>query len=276
LVAVYESDAGLAAGRAHAELVARFGIPFEPWSADEVRRREPAVRGRQAGGFFFPEDGHCEPYGAVVALAAEARRAGVRCVEGAEVYGAEREGRAVRALLTTRGRVAAGQVVLAAGAWSRPLGRLLGLDLPVLGGKGYSVVVPPLDPHPTRSLMLSERKVAINPHADALRISGTLELVGLDLEANRRRLEAVVRGARGVLALPEPLEVREVWRGLRPCTPDGMPLIGRARSFDNLWLATGHQMTGLKTAPGTGRLLAELVGGEAPTFDPAPFRADRY
>jgi D-amino-acid dehydrogenase len=108
-----------------------------------------------------------------------------------------------------------------------------------------------------------------------LRISGTLELVGEDLSVNLRRVDAVLRGAREMLALPEPLGEIEPWRGLRPCTPDGMPVIGRARDVRNLWLATGHQMTGLKTAPGTGRLLAELMSGEVPTFDPAPFRADR-
>ena len=163
-------------------------------------------------------------------------------------------------------------MVVATGAWSRSLGRRLGLRLPVLGAKGYSIVLPRLDPHPRRSLYLAERKVALNPHADALRVSGTLELVDEDLSINMRRVNAVLRGARAMVALPDPLPVLELWRGLRPCTPDGLPLIGRARGFRNLWLATGHQMTGLKTAPATGRLLAELMAGEKASFDPAPFR----
>ena len=79
-----------------------------------------------------------------------------------------------------------------------------------------------------------------------------------------------------MLDLPGSESVREIWCGLRPCLPDGMPAIGRARGVGNLWLATGHQMLGLKTAPGTARLLAELMGGEAPSFDPAPFDAARY
>ena len=85
-----------------------------------------------------------------------------------------------------------------------------------------------------------------------------------------------MRGAREMLSIPAPPEETEIWRGLRPCLPDGMPAIGRARGFRNLWLATGHQMTGLKAAPGTGRLLAELLSGKQPSFDPEPFRADRY
>ncbi len=276
LLAIYEHPQALAAGRGAAELVARFGVPFEAWSAEEIRAREPAVIGAQVGGYFFPQDAHCEPFLAVSALAVEARAAGVEVIEGAEVYAVRRAGDRVVELETTAGAFAGREIVVATGAWSKRFGRTLGLDLPVLGAKGYSLVVPRQEPHPTRSLMLAERKLALNPHRDALRISGTLELVDEDLSITARRVGAIVRAARGMVALPDPLPPHELWRGLRPCTPDGMPLIGRARGLANVWLATGHQMTGLKTSLGTGRLLAELMGGEKPTFDPAPFRADRY
>jgi D-amino-acid dehydrogenase len=275
LLAIYETPEGLGAARRAAELTTRLGVPSEEWTADEVRDREPAVRRRPIGGMHFPLDAHCEPYSAVRALAAEARRAGVEFLEDTEVLEAEHEADTIRSVRTKSGRFVAEHFVLAAGAWSGSLGRRLGTRLAMLGAKGYSLVLPPLDPQPRRSLYLAERKIAVNPHADSLRISGTLELVGEDLSVNLRRVDAVLRGAREMLALPEPLGEIEPWRGLRPCTPDGMPVIGRARDVRNLWLATGHQMTGLKTAPGTGRLLAELMSGEVPTFDPAPFRADR-
>jgi D-amino-acid dehydrogenase len=275
-LAVHETPEGLAAGRRLAELVAGFGVPFEPWSAEEIREREPAVRGAQVGGHFFPRDARCEPYPATTTLAEAARRAGAVFVEDAEVLGVERTGGTVRAVLSASERYEAEEFVLASGAWSRSLGRRFGLRLPVLGGKGYSLVFPRLDPHPSRSLYLAERKIAVNPHADALRISGTLELVGEDLTINPRRVAAILRRARGLLALPDSPTGVEPWGGLRPCTPDGMPLIGRARGASNLWLATGHQMVGLKAAPATGLLLAELMSGETPSFDPAPFRADRY
>jgi D-amino-acid dehydrogenase len=172
--------------------------------------------------------------------------------------------------------VRAEQIVVATGPWSEALGGILGVRLPVIGAKGYSIVVPPSRPHPTRSIYLIERKVAVNPHRDALRIAGTLELVRNDFSINNRRVDVILRGAKGMLNLGDPPEVREIWRGLRPCTPDGMPLIGRARGRGDVWLATGHQMAGLKCAPGTGELLAQLVTGEPPRFDPEPFRADRF
>ena len=276
LLAVYENPTSFEAARKSIDLVVRSGVRAEQWTADQVREREPAIVGKQVGGYFYPDDAHCEPYKAVRALAAAAERAGVTFAESTEVLAVSDGSDGKRHLTTTRGDVIADRVLLAAGSWSEPLGKMLGLRVPILGAKGYSIVLPRLTPHPSRSIYLIERKVAVNPHADALRISGTLELVKHDFSINQRRVNVILRGARGMLAIPEKPVIKELWRGLRPCAPDGMPMIGQARGRGDIWLATGHQMAGLKTAPGTGILLAQLMTGEAPRFDPAPFRADRY
>lgn len=276
LLTVYENRASLDHARGSIDLVARSGIRAELWSPDEVREKEPAIVGAQVGGYFFPDDAHCEPYPAVRALAAEAEAAGAKLVEGAEVFDISGSGAGPRLLKTTRGEVKADQIVVATGPWSEQLGAMLGIRLPVLGAKGYSLLLPRANPHPKRSIYLIERKVAVNPHADALRIAGTLELVRNDFSINQRRVNVILRGAKAMLNLGDAPVVRETWRGLRPCTPDGMPLIGRAKGQGSIWLATGHQMTGLKTATGSGLLLAQLMTGETPRFDPEPFRADRY
>jgi D-amino-acid dehydrogenase len=275
LLAVYENAASFAASHASNELVQRFGVRAETWTPDQVREREPGIIGPQVGAWFFPDDAHCEPYKAVRALALEAEAAGATLLEGAEVFAViEHSGK--RRLVTTRGEIIADRLVLATGPWSEAMGRLLGMRVPIIGAKGYSLVLPPATPQPTRSIYLIERKIAVNPHADALRIAGTLELVRNDFSINQRRVNVILRGAKAMLAIGDQPVVREVWRGLRPCAPDGMPLIGRARGHGDVWLATGHQMAGLKTATGTGLLLAQLMTGETPRFDPAPFRADRY
>ena len=275
LLAVYENASSIEAARPGVDLVCRSGVRAERWTADEIREKEPAIVGPQVGGYFYPDDAHCEPFGAVKALEAEARTLGVRFLEGAEVYRIAEAG-GVRRLTTTKGEISAGQIVVATGPWSEGLGRMLGLRLPVIGAKGYSVLLPPSNPHPRRSIYLIERKIAVNPHRDALRIAGTLELVRNDFSINARRVDVIVRGAKGMLDIGDAPAAREVWRGLRPCTPDGMPVIGRARGKGDVWLATGHQMAGLKTATGTALLLAQLMTGETPRFDPGPFRADRY
>ncbi len=276
ILEVFEQPEALEASRAGIERLETSGIRAELWSADEVREREPAVVGRQVGAWFYPDDAHCEPHAAVRALAAEAVRAGVRIAEETEVYATAQAGTGPRRLVTTRGVVAADTVVLAAGSWSEGVGSAFGLRIPVLGGKGYAFVLPRLEKHPTRSIYLAARKIAVTPHANALRVAGTLELVRDDFSINERRLNAVLRGAQEVLAIPREPVVLEVWRGLRPCAPDGMPLIGRARRRGDVWLATGHQMIGLTSALATARLLGELMEGKPPSFDPEPFRADRF
>jgi D-amino-acid dehydrogenase len=276
ILEVFEQPEALEASRAGIERLKASGVRAQLWSPDEVREREPAIVGRQAGGWYYPDDAHCEPYAAVRALAAEAARAGLRIAEETEVYAVAAEGQRPRRLVTTRGVIAADAVVVAAGSWSNAVGRALGLRVPVLGGKGYSLVLPRLAPHPTRSIYLATRKIAVTPHRDSLRVAGTLELVRDDLSINARRLNAMLRGAQEVLAIAREPVVHEVWRGLRPCAPDGMPLVGRARGRGDVWLATGHQMIGLTSALGTARLLGDLMEGKPPGLDPEPFRADRY
>lgn len=276
LVTIHESSASLEEAEHSPDFPGKHGIRCETWSAEELREKEPLVTGPQAGGHFFPDDAHCEPHEAVIAMKEEGSGLGVRFLEGVEIFAIEGGARGPRRLRTTRGEWTADRVVVAAGAWSDSLGAMLGIRVPVMGAKGYSILLPRGEVHPQRALYLIERKVAATPHAGSLRLAGTLELVHRDLSVNQRRVEAILRGARSVLDLGEAPTPTRVWRGLRPCTPDGMPLIGRSRAPGEVWLATGHQMTGLKTAPGTALLLAQLMSGEAPRFDPAPFRADRY
>jgi D-amino-acid dehydrogenase len=118
--------------------------------------------------------------------------------------------------------------------------------------------------------------VIATPLSDRLRLSGTFELAGLDLSINVRRVEAIRRAARRLLLGQGSRRVLEVWSGLRPCTPDGLPVIGVPAGLDGLVVATGHAMKGLALAPVTGRLVAELVAGEPPSHDLAPFRPDRF
>jgi D-amino-acid dehydrogenase len=100
-----------------------------------------------------------------------------------------------------------------------------------------------------------------------LRFGGTLELAGLDLSVNQRRVDALRRNALRCIEGADALTLLEIWRGLRPCTPDGLPLLGRSRRFENLVLAAGHAMVGMSLGPVTGQLVAQLVAGAAPAPD---------
>jgi D-amino-acid dehydrogenase len=193
-----------------------------------------------------------------------------------EVLGFVTAGRRIRGVETTRGDFEADEVVLATGAWSPGLLAALRLRLPIQAAKGYSVTCRRPAGAPRRPLLLGEARVAVTPMGETLRLAGTLELAGLDLSIDRRRVEAVRQSAGRYLALGEEPIVTEVWRGLRPCTPDGLPALGRPRRLDNLIVATGHAMLGVSLGPITGRLVAQLACGQAPALDLTPLDPDRF
>jgi D-amino-acid dehydrogenase len=117
--------------------------------------------------------------------------------------------------------------------------------------------------------MMAEAKVVLTPMDDRLRVAGTLELAGFDMSINKRRLQAVLNAVSAYFPdfSLQDLELLEIWRGLRPCSPDGLPYLGRPRRYDNVIIATGHGMKGISLAPVTGKLVAQLAAGEQPQID---------
>jgi D-amino-acid dehydrogenase len=152
--------------------------------------------------------------------------------------------------------------------------------LPIQPAKGYSVTYEMPDGGPRMPMLLGEARVGVTPmrteRARILRFAGTLELAGLDLSIDRRRVDAIRRAARQYLRLPEEPPLIEIWRGLRPCTPDGLPYLGRPRALDNVVVATGHAMIGVSLGPVTGMLVAQLVAGERPMLDLLLLDPDRF
>jgi D-amino-acid dehydrogenase len=125
-------------------------------------------------------------------------------------------------------------------------------------------------------MFLEEARVTATPLAGRLRLTGTLDLSGLDLRIDPIRLEAIGRAARRVLRLSPQQRPARIWRGLRPCAPDGLPIVGQADGIANLYLATGHAMLGIALAPVTGEIVADLVTGASPRHDIEPFAPSRF
>jgi D-amino-acid dehydrogenase len=273
---VYRTAAGLDHERHEAARLEGAGIASRTLDGAGVRALEPCLRADLAGGVFYPDDAHVTPDRFVRGLARVCEGLGVQLRTGTEVLGLTTRGRSITAVETTRGDLAADQVVLAAGPWSAGLARSLGLDLPLEAAKGYSVTCDRPADGPTRPVLLGEARVAVTPMGDALRFAGTLELAGLDLTINRRRVAAIRRAVPQYLAGDDAYRVREIWRGLRPCSPDGLPYVGRPARLDNLVVATGHAMVGVSLGPITGALVADLVTGAPPRVDLAPLHPDRF
>ena len=275
-LSVYETAGGMDAATEEAAELRSLGVPSDILSATDVRERVPQVReGSVAGGVFTRDDGHMDPAAFTRETVARAERAGATVVTGAEAYGFETGG-GVRAVRTTRGVFAADQVVIAAGAWSPLLARELGLRLPIEPAKGYSIDVTRPDGLPDLPLCVGEAHVVLTTLGDALRLGSTLELAGWDMRLRPKRLLHLRRAAERVLGVPDDGPVRRIWRGPRPLTPDGLPVIGRSPRHANVVLATGHCMLGLSLGPVTGKLVAEIVAGETPSLDLGPLRPDRF
>ena len=277
LLMVYTTPAGFAEGREWAETVHPLGIEYHVWEGARVREEVPLLRPGVVGGIYFVQDAHMEPAGFVRQLAARARAHGAELREQTEVLDFEVEGKAIRRVVTTRGTYAPDHVVLAAGAWSPHLGRRLGLALPIQAAKGYSLTVRRPPQMPELPLILDEAKVAVTPMGSWLRFAGTLELAGLDMTINPVRVAAIKRAVATYLTIsPDEEPLVELWRGLRPCTPDGLPIIGRPPHLENLIVAAGHCMLGISQGPATGRLVADLALGQSPDMDLTPFRVERF
>jgi D-amino-acid dehydrogenase len=154
--------------------------------------------------------------------------------------------------------------------------RHLKLQIPIQAAKGYSVTLENPLISPRIPLSLGEARVVVNPLSDSLRIAGTLELAGMDFSVNTHRVEAIRNASSRYLPGLDQANVIEIWRGLRPCTPDGLPIINRSREFNNLIVAAGHAMLGMSLGPITGKLVSELVSGERTEVDMFPLRMERF
>jgi D-amino-acid dehydrogenase len=278
LMLLYKTDEGAEDCRELVEMAHSIDSPAELLNANQLQEKEPQLHMDVAGGVLFPQDAHLNPFDFLASLRVHLERAGVAMYSDTEVTGFEKRGGGIRIVQTTNGSFQAGAVVLAAGSWSPELSRKLGFTLPIQPGKGYSVTVEQAGPTFRMPLLLEEARVAVTPLQNAVRYGGTMELAGMDLSVNRRRMRALLESATAYMPdlQPEAIDIDATWAGLRPCSPDGLPFIGRSPHINNLIVAAGHAMLGITLAPITGTLVSDIVSERNPGIDMSMVRVDRY
>ena len=223
-----------------------------------VRALEPGVADGVEAGLLARVERHVRPESLTAGLRRALLARGVTIEEGADVTGLVERGDGWT-VATEGGAIDADRVVVAAGVWTRELLAPLGLRIPLEGAKGYSVTAPAGGSAPHHPLYLTEIKVGVSPFDGALRLAGTLELAGLNLDVDHRRVRALARHAGDYLGgLPFERGAVE-WAGLRPIAADGLPVIGAVPGRTGLFVATGHHMLGVTLGPATGEALAPLV-----------------
>ncbi len=256
-------------------------LGYEGGSVDELDAAalaalEPALdRARVGAGLHARVDRFVRPEQLTAGLAERLRADGVEIHEGCELRTLARSDGGW-ALETTSGPLAAQRLVVAAGLPTAPLLRRLGVRVPLMGARGYSVTVAGRGTPPRHALYLAEAKLGLSPFRDGVRVAGVFELGASNEDVSPAVGKRLLAAARPYLAgwQPDPDGPVEAWAGLRPATPDGLPLIGALPGLDDIYLATGHGMLGVTLAPATADLLAPLVleGRAAPEltpFDPA-------
>jgi D-amino-acid dehydrogenase len=262
------------------EILNEHGVPFQLLDREGYLRYEPAlaeVKHKFVGALRLPGDETGDCFKFTNELAKMAAGLGVKFRFSVDIQGLSRDRNGIAAVQTQDGPIVADRYLLALGSYSTAMLKPLGVQIPVYPVKGFSITVPVTDAAmaPESTIMDETHKVAVTRLGDRIRVGGTAQLSGFDLQLDdgrRRTLEFVVSDL-----FPKGGDIAraEFWTGLRPMTPDGTPIVGPT-ARPNLWLATGHGTLGWTMAAGTGRLLADWMAGRKTEIDTEGLTIARY
>ena len=258
------------------EPMRRFGfeLPTELMTGDELHAFEPSLSDRVQAGFYVPQQWHVRANTFTEGLGRRVRELGAEIVEEAEVHRFDTVDGRVRGVQTAKGDFSADAFLLAAGSWTTPLAAMLGVRLPMQPGKGYTFLLKPTV-MPKRGILFADIHAGASPFSDSLRISGTMEFSGYNLELDRRRIDNVFRLAKDYLRL-EQANYENAWAGLRPMAADGLPILDWIGPYRNAYVATGYSMLGMTLAQPAGEAMAEMIMTQRRPQVFEPFRVDRF
>lgn len=272
---VYRGEKSFAALAPEFDLAAKFGLPLNALDTSGAQALEPSLNPVFAKAVFWPEAASVSnPLGVTRAYAARLAALGGVLVSG-DARSLHRTGTRWR-VDTAEGAIDAQECVVALGPWAPDLLDALGMRLPLAVKRGYHRHFRPQgNACLSRPVLDADVGYLITPMEQGIRITTGAEFAARDAAPSPAQFLRIVPRARELFPLAEQAEAR-TWLGSRPCFPDSRPVIGRAPGHAGLWLAIGHAHWGLTLGPATGRMVAQLMAGEPPFCDPAPYRAERF
>lgn len=278
LLMLYNDPQGLEDGKAESEQLQKFGLETTYFNYADVSEMISPLAPAVLAGIQYEQDAHLTPGKFVRQLADYLEREGVEVRTQTEVIGFGRMNDRITEVETTRGNFSSDQVVISAGSSSPLIGDLLNIDLPIQPAKGYSITISRPPSWPEIPMVLSEAKVAVTPMGNTLRFGGTLELAGSDPTINQVRIRAILKAVSRYFPdfTIDDDDILEIWRGMRPCTPDGLPFLGRSSKYNNVIVAAGHAMIGVSLAPVTGEIISQLVNDAPINFDMSALSVERF
>lgn len=276
----FRNEAEFDHASASIEATQRLGLTCKRLTAAEAIAVEPSLAAmgpELLGGIYSPDDESGDAFKFTQQLAALAEKAGVRFRHDCRINNLEWDKDRISGVATSQGRLRGDAYVLAMGSWAPFLARQVGLALPIYPAKGYSATLPILEPEKVTSVSLidEENKVVFSRLGDRLRVAGTAELAGWDNSLSKVRSEALLTHTRRQFPGAVDLERADLWSGLRPVTPDSVPILGTTR-IPNLFLNSGHGTLGWTMACGAGKLISDIICGRPTDIDMTGLGLDRF
>jgi D-amino-acid dehydrogenase len=278
LLMLCRTEKGLHEEAEVAEAALKIGIRADVLGPSQAAALDPDVEMNIAGAVHFPQDCHLDPARFLSAVRKRVLALGGGIVEGVEVENVERAGGRITAVSGGGRRFEGGRFVFCGGSYTAKLLAKTGIRLPLQPGKGYSLTLEKPAQLPGLCSILCEAKVAVTPMDGRLRIGGTMEVGSMDHCVKPNRVRGIVESVSDYLPAFKACDFDGIkpWVGLRPVSPDGLPYIGPAPRFENLYVSTGHAMMGLSLGPVSGMLMADLLAGDAPFRDIGGLAVGRF
>jgi D-amino-acid dehydrogenase len=274
-IKLFRSDATLANAVRDLDRAKQYGVDGEVLDQKAIAEREPNLTGTFAGATYFPTPAFIpDPGGLAKAYASLFERKGGRFLVG-DARTLEQSGGGWR-VSGQHGVMVAREVVVALGPWSDLVFRPLGYAIPLAVKRGYHLhLAAGGNAVLHRPVLDTDNGYLLAPMNRGIRLTTGVEFARRDAPPTPIQVERALPRARALFPLGDAVEAAP-WKGARPCLPDMLPVIGRAPRHPGLWFDFGHQHHGLTLGPVTGRLLAEMMTGETPFADPAPFAVERF
>lgn len=261
-----------------AEKAISMGLEVSTLDRKEMQEHENLLSANVLGGVWYKSDAHIVPAMFMKQMISHLNEHNVDMVYNATVSSFKSKNGKITHINTSKRDYSGDEIVICAGAWSQKLSKELGIRLPIQGGKGYHMHISDVPLQLKTPSILCETKIAMTPMQRDLRISGTMEIAGLNLSINKRRVEGIKHKVGDYFDefKPEWFENKGIWAGLRPVSPDGLPYIGRSKAYSNLSYNTGHAMMGLSLAPISGKIISDILSEGDCEFDLSVFGPERF
>ena len=261
------------------EQAKKLGLDTDFLSAEQLQALEPQTKINALGAIYFKCDSHLYPDKLMAGLKKHLKEKGAALIPNQEVTAFEKQRNRISKAITASNAYDCDEVVIATGSWSREIAAMLNTKIPLMPGRGYSFTVENAPYKFNRPAILTEGRVAIAPmDGNKMRFGGTMEIVSTNTPPRYKRVEGIVNAVNNFLpefkvSMPS---TDKIWFGYRPCSADGVPYIGRIKSYNNVVVATGHAMLGLSLGAGTGKLVTELVDEKKTSVDLTAFAVERF